>query len=240
MNTNAACSTLLCSLSPTTRIAFTSGALRTIKQIHETSALTNSALIIHKPWCVDSAKRTQLKDLTYRETKELLATVNVDNFRFAREDDSATEDTITFSEVAILSKVALDALFEAWTQLRNIVTQKETTSIKRWSGKSASQKKAVLLKAWPGMPLVRRPDFQVLRAQKISGIATIHALQFPHINVEDLTKQKNLLISLKHQFRPLRIPRRPSMHCLRLGRPPQELYMTATQNLRLRSWKHLI
>ncbi len=82
--------------------------------------------------------------------------------------------------------MALDALFEAWTQLRNIVTQKETTLIKRWSGKSANQKKAVLLKAWPGMPLVRRPDFQVLRAQRKSGIATIHALQFPHINVEDL------------------------------------------------------
>lgn len=165
------------------------------------SALTNSALIIHKPWCVDSAKRTQLKNLTYRETKELLATVDLDYFRFALEDGSATEDTITFSEVAALSKVALDALFEAWTQLRNIVTQKETTLIKRWSGKSASQKKAVLLKAWPGMPLVHRPDFQVLRAQKKSGIATIHALQFPHINVEDLSKQKNLILMLSSRSR---------------------------------------
>lgn len=61
------------------------------------SALTSSALIIPKPWCVDSAKRTQLKNLTYRATKELLAAVDVDNSRLAREDNSATEDTITFS-----------------------------------------------------------------------------------------------------------------------------------------------
>ncbi|KAI4209224.1 MAG: hypothetical protein L6R36_009542, partial [Xanthoria steineri] len=135
---------------------------------------------------MDSAKRTQLKNLTCNETKELLATVDIDNLRFLKEDGSIIEDTITFSEVAALSKVALDALFEAWTQLRNNVTQKETTLIKRWSGKSASQKKAVPLKAWPGMPLVHH-SFQELRARKKSGIATIHALQFPHINVEALS-----------------------------------------------------
>lgn len=112
-STNAACSTHLCLLSSLIRIGSTSEALRTLKQIHEVSALTNSALIIHKPWCVDSTKRTQVKNLTYREMKELLATVDVDYSRFAMEDGSAIEDTITFSEVAALSKVALDALFEA-------------------------------------------------------------------------------------------------------------------------------
>lgn len=71
------------------------------------------------------------------------------------------------------------------------------------------QRKKLLLEAWPRMSEVHRPDFDALRQQRSlwalerSRDGTKHrdAYLFPHVNLEDLSNTKNLLLFIESRVR---------------------------------------
>lgn len=145
-----------------------------------------------------------MSDLSCSTLRELLATIPVSNIHFLGEDSVIRKDTITVDEVNVLSQTTLDALFEAWTQLRSIMAQHETTLNKRWLKRTINQRKEILSRAWPRMPPMHRPDFELLRKgqqSKKTEFSTDDALQFPHINMEDLSQAKPLLFMLDSRSR---------------------------------------
>ncbi|KAL8657743.1 MAG: hypothetical protein Q9226_001615 [Calogaya cf. arnoldii] len=120
------------------------------------------------------------------------------------ENGQLRQSTMTFQEATTTSQSALDALFEAWTQLRSIVTQHESALSRRWSKKTNKQRKELLSQAWPEMPPMHRPDFEVLRDKawgKPSTARTDLALRFPHLNLEDLSQKTYLLLMLNSRSR---------------------------------------
>ncbi|KAL8918021.1 MAG: hypothetical protein Q9208_007619 [Pyrenodesmia sp. 3 TL-2023] len=134
---------------------------------------------------------------TYKEMELMMATMPVDIIHFPDENGEIREDSITFTEVKTLSSTTLDALFEAWTQLKSIMTHHGPTLNKRWLKRTINQRKETLSKAWPGMPAMHRPDFEVLRKEQEGKTVTFardSALRFPHINAQDLSQPKPLLL----------------------------------------------
>ncbi|KAI1208699.1 uncharacterized protein F4807DRAFT_468363 [Annulohypoxylon truncatum] len=88
--------------------------------------------------------------------------------------------------------------------LRTIICHHEETITKRWMGKSKSKRKALLLKAWPEMPQIHRPDvktWQSLRnGHSLEDEDTI-ALMWPNLNSEDLSNKEILLLMLHQRAR---------------------------------------
>lgn len=118
------------------------------------------------------------------------------------------KNTITLEEAQSASKRILDSLFKARSQLRHIVAKHETTLQNRWLKKSPKQRTEILLQTWPKMSRVHRPDLDLLRKErKTRGyhqrdiIATDIALRFPHLNTEDLSLPKPLLLMLESRSR---------------------------------------
>ncbi|KAJ6191977.1 hypothetical protein J3E72DRAFT_204991 [Bipolaris maydis] len=83
-------------------------------------------------------------------------------------------------------------LFKDHDTLLKIVDRHENVLRRRWMKKSRSQKKMILLDAWPDMPSQHRPDIQAWRQQ----LKEKNAYMWPSINLEDLTKSQNMLILL--------------------------------------------
>ncbi|EMD58813.1 hypothetical protein COCSADRAFT_41383 [Bipolaris sorokiniana ND90Pr] len=90
-------------------------------------------------------------------------------------------------------------LFQHRDLLEKIVERHEETIRTRWGKKTRSQKRKVLLEAWPGMSSEHRPD--VAAWKKHSTSDTKEAYMWPYINLEDLTKTKTLLIMLHYRGR---------------------------------------
>ncbi|KAL8953999.1 MAG: hypothetical protein Q9222_000160 [Ikaeria aurantiellina] len=128
--------------------------------------------------------------------------------QLAGEDGDAREDTIQYRRVVADTKMTLDELFDAWSQLRLIVAKYENTINKRWAKKTATQRKAILLQAWPHMSPSHRPDMQLWHHErrmpgyhKRDKDATRNALRFPHISIEDMSQPKNLLLMINSRSR---------------------------------------
>ncbi|KAI4129019.1 MAG: hypothetical protein LQ347_003935 [Umbilicaria vellea] len=114
--------------------------------------------------------------------------------------------TLIFPEVRGFEELKEEAservlkIWEHWTRLHNILERREDTMRRRWTKKTAEQRKKVLLTAWPDMPVSHRPDMQALhretREQRLESTEFRDAFLFPQINLEDLTQQKPLLLLL--------------------------------------------
>ncbi|KAL8669226.1 MAG: hypothetical protein Q9168_006175 [Polycauliona sp. 1 TL-2023] len=153
--------------------------------------LKGCMLQLQKP---DGSKLGPPVKLSYKQM-QVMSEIPVESLHIADEDGNLRVDTITIQEVKVKSEKVIDALFEAWTQLRSILMQHESALSRRWSNKKPQQRKALLHEAWPEMLPMHRPDFEVLRNKdrgKKSTTTTDFALRFPHMNVEDLS-QKNFL-----------------------------------------------
>ncbi|KAL8848459.1 MAG: hypothetical protein Q9221_006510 [Calogaya cf. arnoldii] len=152
----------------------------------------------------DGVTDTLTTKYTDEELGNLLAGFNVDIVHFPDDNGKKIDDTSTEAEISALSKPALDALHEAWIKLRNIMSRKENVLIKRWFNKKQSQKKDVLMKVRPQIPPVHRPDFEVLRLRdkrKKPSFAISDALQFPYLNLEDLSQPKTLMSMMDSRAR---------------------------------------
>lgn len=88
-------------------------------------------------------------------------------------------------------------LFKDREELEQIVARHEDTIRKRWVNKSNSQKKKILLEAWPNMAKHHRPDVAAWMAKSQSK----EPYMWPLINLEDLATTRNLLILLHYRGR---------------------------------------
>lgn len=97
----------------------------------------------------------------------------------------------------------VNTIFDNWEKLQCIVNSHSKTLGKRWSKKDEHKRRVLLLKAWPNMSSVRRPDFDVIRHDR-KGPSQRDALMMPYMNLEDLSSQSNLLhlISSRSQMDP--------------------------------------
>ncbi|KAK3319886.1 hypothetical protein B0T19DRAFT_451324 [Cercophora scortea] len=89
--------------------------------------------------------------------------------------------------------------------LHAILDRHEAVIQKRWDKKTKTQRLAILLKAWPGMPTTHRPDFAAFRqhAEKMNRLAVQlrGSYIWPYINQEDLANPKTLPLLLNARGR---------------------------------------
>ena len=57
----------------------------------------------------------------------------------------------------------VNTIFDDWEKLQSIVSKHNKALGKRWSKKDDHKRRVLLLKAWPNMSPVHRPDFDVIR-----------------------------------------------------------------------------
>jgi hypothetical protein len=111
---------------------------------------------------------------------------------------------ISFKEAEDQAKRYSARIFSAWPKLRNILQHRESVLRKRWAKKSIEQRKVILLKAWPDMPVQHRPDLQQISKRQTTPTITNAAegaFKWPHISLEDLTPVDSLLLLLNARGR---------------------------------------
>ncbi|KAL8919639.1 MAG: hypothetical protein Q9208_006671 [Pyrenodesmia sp. 3 TL-2023] len=96
-------------------------------------------------------------------------------------------------------------IFTAQNFLINVLDRYEETLIKRWLKKTSIQRQKVLTAALPGIPPTHRPDFWAIRkespAQIRAGTQYRDRWLLPSLNLEDLSKPKNLVLFLRSRAR---------------------------------------
>lgn len=129
-----------------------------------------------------------------------MSQVPVDRIQIPDDNGELRKDTMMIEEMKAASQKTLDALFEAWRQLRNITSQHKPSLEKRWRKKTEVQRRAILNKVCPGIPAIHRPDLLALREEfrtKELPFSLDIALRFPYINLEDLSKPEAFLLFLE-------------------------------------------
>ena len=100
------------------------------------------------------------------------------------------------------AKTDVDDIFISWITLRQILTRREAVIRRRWVKKSKEQRKKILLTAWPNMPTRHRPDFQrVFDPSTQKELEDEDIFKWSHVNLEDLTQAKPLLLLLNSRGR---------------------------------------
>ena len=98
-------------------------------------------------------------------------------------------------------------IFDDWVTLFQILTRHENVIRHRWGKKSREQRKRLLLKAWPNMTPMHRPDYKVLEKEgdrvQAKGQEYRGCFMWPYINLEDLVEAKSLLLFLNSRGRSL-------------------------------------
>ncbi|KAJ3733640.1 hypothetical protein DFJ43DRAFT_1023459 [Lentinula guzmanii] len=106
-------------------------------------------------------------------------------------------------KAALMSK----AIFKDWNELHHILDLHEETIRKRWMKKNVRQRQTILQAAYPAIPSQHRPDFRALEHesfnQRRNGSQFRDIYLLPELNLEDLSKPRNLLILLNSRGRNL-------------------------------------
>jgi hypothetical protein len=120
-----------------------------------------------------------------------------------RSETGATGPKVS-TYVVLKKKTSLysNRIFADWERLNSILLRYEGLLRKRWMKKSKEGRKKILLEAYPKIPTMHRPDFQVLRSQlHMPGAPPIkkdtnthESFLIPMVNLEDLLKPTNLLL----------------------------------------------
>jgi hypothetical protein len=164
----------------------------------------------------------------------------------ARKYANSMFDCISHEEIPKLRteiRQTANQIYHSWETLRSIVQRHEGTIQKRWTNKSKTKRRQLLLAAWPNMAQEHRPDI-VLRNKYYDSLAKIRmktplqgaplpvqqttlaykgfqreALLMPYINLHDLTKTAPLLLMINARARrpPHAFSRRDlqlSTHCM--------------------------
>jgi hypothetical protein len=103
------------------------------------------------------------------------------------------------------------AIFSDWHKLQNILDRHEETIRTRWSKKSSKSRKQLLLDIWPRMPREHRPEWKAMTAaaekRGLSGPIQPPDSKYrdyfllPHLNLEDLSGARSLLVLLNARGR---------------------------------------
>jgi hypothetical protein len=112
----------------------------------------------------------------------------------------------TLEEVIQGAKQKSSSIFANYDTLNAILLRHESIIQSRWAKKKTAQRAAILDKAWPGMVEVHRPDliaFYNKKKPSRPAQVKIHVdgYKWPHINQEDLTKPRPLLLLLNARGR---------------------------------------
>ncbi|KAL8856562.1 MAG: hypothetical protein Q9178_006877 [Gyalolechia marmorata] len=112
---------------------------------------------------------------------------------------------LSFQEVKRMAVGYAKDIFTAQRDLVNILDRHEDTLVKRWLKKTTIQRQKVLTTALPGIPQTHRPDFWALRKESQEQIRAgtqyrDHWL-LPSLNIENLSKPRNLLLFLRSRAR---------------------------------------
>lgn len=112
---------------------------------------------------------------------------------------------LDLAETRRMARSRSNAIFADRDALLNILERYEETLRKRWGKKTSEQRRKVLLRAYPGMPSMHRPDFEALRrespGQIKAGTQFYDSFFLPSLNLEDLLKPRTLLIFLNARGR---------------------------------------
>ncbi|MCJ1332510.1 hypothetical protein MMC10_009203 [Thelotrema lepadinum] len=92
---------------------------------------------------------------------------------------------------------------EYWNHLKKVLGGHEATIQRRWMNKSTQKRKDLLLQAWPDIARRHRPDVEAFRtdANMFERLTSRNTYLFPHLNLEDLSKPKLLLLLLNARGR---------------------------------------
>ena len=112
---------------------------------------------------------------------------------------------LSFEEVKKLTSQYAKDIFASQNALADILDRYEATLIKRWLKKTSTQRQNILTAAFPGIPQTHRPDFWALRkedpGQLRAGTRYRDHWLLPSLNLEDLSKPRNLLLFLRSRTR---------------------------------------
>ncbi|KAI2629626.1 hypothetical protein GGR54DRAFT_585868 [Hypoxylon sp. NC1633] len=118
---------------------------------------------------------------------------------------TAVDKILSPDEVRERAQKMAQYIFDCWETLQLIITYHEEAIQKRWVQKSKAKRKAILLQAWPEMPLSHTPDVEVWNANLHSDTPTEElnnaAFKWPWMNLEELCKTEPLLLMLKFRGR---------------------------------------
>lgn len=96
-------------------------------------------------------------------------------------------------------------IIESWQQLNNIVQRHEAKIHKRWQKRTRTQRSKLLLTVWPTMAKGHRPDcdrYMIQRSHPSStNIQDSEAFRWPHINQDDLSDTRKMLLLIKTRAR---------------------------------------
>ena len=111
----------------------------------------------------------------------------------------------SLEEIRKEARVKSVNLISNWKELRGILERHEETIRKRWLKKTKTQRKKILLAAWPNMAPSHRPDYAAFRkgASQSDTLNTSsrEAYIWPYINQEDLSSGRNMLLMLNSRGR---------------------------------------
>ena len=79
--------------------------------------------------------------------------------RFDHGTDLPIPKKLSDEEISKLATRFSHSIFADWSTLNAVLKRYETTIQKRWLKKTPKQKREILLKASPDMPMTHRPDF---------------------------------------------------------------------------------
>lgn len=112
---------------------------------------------------------------------------------------------LDLAETRQMARSRSHAIFMDREALLGILERYEETLRKRWGKKTSEQRRKVLLRAYPGMPSMHRPDFEALRreapGQTKAGTQFYDSFLLPSLNLEDLLKPRTLLLFLNARGR---------------------------------------
>ena len=99
------------------------------------------------------------------------------------------------------------SIFSQWATLHTILERYESLIRRLWSKKSQEQRKKLLLRVWPDMSPMHRPDYKAMEKEgeriRTKGDEYRDAFMWPYINIEDLVKGKTMLLFLNSRGRNL-------------------------------------
>jgi hypothetical protein len=113
-------------------------------------------------------------------------------------------DQITLSAATKKTSKCSASIFSDWKKLQDILDRHEETIRTRWAKKSGKNRRQLLLAIWPEMPKEHRPEWKAMTAaaekRGLSGPIQPpdpkfrDAFLLPHLNLEDLSGPKSILV----------------------------------------------
>ncbi|KAI1177728.1 hypothetical protein F4777DRAFT_576806 [Nemania sp. FL0916] len=115
--------------------------------------------------------------------------------------DKDRRRTIRPKYASIIIQKKSQSIMQSFNVLGDILGRYEATIRKRWAKKNQTQRRSILLQAWPDMAKASRPDLKADRARSCDGSIVTDIFLWPNINLEDLSSGNHLLRFLNSRGR---------------------------------------